>query len=79
MQCLPLSTVIISSYGHFNEGFKLKKKIIENPKTHFFTRYAFNEWLKPISLVNTITKQYDKTIYSITITVFLLKTVSLFY
>ena len=55
------------------------KKIIENPKTHFFTRYAFNEWLKPIFLVNTITKQYDKTIYSITITVFLLKTVSLFY
>ena len=45
----------------------------------FFTRYAFNEWLKPIFLVNTITKQYDKTIYSITITVFLLKTVSLFY
>ena len=53
--------------------------MIENPKTHFFTRYAFNEWLKPIFLVNTITKQYDKTIYSITITVFLLKTVSLFY
>ena len=54
-------------------------KMIENLNTHFFTRYAFNEWLKPIFLVNTITKQYDKTIYSITITVFLLKTVSLFY
>ena len=23
MQCLPLSTVIISSYGHFNEDFKI--------------------------------------------------------
>ena len=40
----------------------IKKKIIENPKTHFFTRYAFNEWLKPIFLVNKITKQSDKTI-----------------